>query len=202
MTSLPHHLLSQRSVQSATQSQTIGTIIICRKLGGNHEKIPIKVGDVVTLSGTDVRVVTPNEDGPDSISPPTSIDPDFAIVLTWLSSVPDSDTIRVRPRDGTTWKGSCASRYPHPTRPTRLEPNENLLYFEPNGDSMHNVFGTEGSYIELRPAKLLLKSGEQSKEYFVGTGVKIWAERDRETSRRIPLGMGCEYLVTDELNNE
>jgi len=67
---------------------------------------------------------------------------------------------------------------------------------------MHNVLGTEGSYIELRPAKLLLKSGEQSKPHFVGTGDKIWAQRDRETSRRIPLGMGCEYLVTDEVNNE
>ena len=198
MTSLPHHLLSQRSVQSATQSQTIGTIIISRKLGGNDERISVKGGDVVTLSGTDVRVVTPNEDGPDSITPSTLIDPDFDIVLTWPSSAPDSDTIRVRPSDGTTWSGSCASRYPHPTRPTRLQPNENIFYFEPDGISMHTVFGTESSYIELRPAELIWKSGKESKRYFIGTGDKIWAETEQGNLGRIPLTMDCEYLITGE----
>jgi hypothetical protein len=202
MTSMPHCSVAQGSKQSTGEDLPIGTLVIRRGLGGIEVRVPVQEGDVISLSATEVRSVTIQEDGTETTVYKDSIDPNHPIVITWPSSAPPGDTIRVRSKQGMTEWGFCASHCPHPRIICQLQPEENVTYYDKN-DSRTSHFPKPGTRLQILPAKVARKNknGKVLEEWTLGTQDTVWAVVG-EDGQEFALPMNSEGTVTSEIEDD
>jgi hypothetical protein len=202
MTSMPHCSVAQGSKQSTGEDLPIGTLVIRRGLGGIEVRAPVQEGDVISLSATEVQRVATQDDGTENPVYQDSIDPNHPIVITWPSTAPPGDTIRVRSKQVMTKWGLCASHYPHPRTKTQLELEENITYY--NDENIRTtIIPPPGLRLRLLPAKLTLedKNGKSLGNWSVGTGDTVSAVV-REHGREFMLPMNSEGIATSEIEDD
>jgi hypothetical protein len=200
MESIPPHLVAQSSKGPSTREDLpIGTLVMQRGLDGVEVRVPLQEGDVISFSGTEVRSIWTGENGTEKSVYQDSIDPNYPIIITWSSSAPLGDTIRVRTKQGMTKWGFCASRYPHPRTVYWLQPEENVTYYDKK-NSRTSIFPDPDSRLQLVPAKASLKDkdGISLGEWIVGTGDTVSALVG-EDSREFVFTMNTEGTVSSEI---